>query len=713
VRRYCSRCLQTLGALDPDRCPGTACRTPRPGRGWPSFLTEGTTISERFIVREILGAGGAGITYRCEDLVENGDSALKVLHDDRRHGVLANRLAIEGELLELLVHKHIVPFHALRLVGEGPVYLATAYMPGGSLEGTLRRGGPLDGPTVLEVGRQLALALDFIHSQGIVHRDLKPGNVLIERSEPTPVVRLADFGIARVFRDQRVLPGPMGLTRTGVFIGTPEYAAPEQIRGEKGIGPAADAFALGALLHYAASGDALLKRSEIADWSAFRARRRDPSERPRLRDVTPAGLAVGHRAELEELDAIIDALMHPDADARVSLADVALAMGAAPSELAPRDLTPLAPRTLVSALDDGWFNDDGVDALVPRDDDDAIDEAAAIADLPNLADLTGLDATPTPAEPEIDQSLSGDPTIVVPRRATVPPPSSSLAVPPPSNGALPDPDPNSVPEWDDDEIDWPSPRKRRRNRLHAAVLGLAAMAAGIALAWPGGVPALIGDDAMDGLAEPVRDVVDQLATAAPTYTASSPWDGKRVLTGSAPVAHEPVDVKTVAVRPAPKQASAIPVAAKAASPARKPRTSSSSAPSEPTRSRTPQPVATAPARVVPQPARTTPQPAPAPVEEWARTPADERELPDVVREQVGRAHAEWIEDLVDRYDERARRYEESARNDAIRRAALFRAWDRQVEDAHDLVRGDDRLPDGADDADCASVEEDEVASAGR
>ena len=504
MRRYCSRCLQTIGALDPEHCPGPDCRSGRPARGWPSFLSEGTTIDERFIVHEILGAGGAGITYRCEDLVDDQTSALKVLHDDRRHGVLANRLAIEGELLELLVHPHIVPFHGLRLIGDGPVYLATRYMPGGSLEGALRRGGPLSPAAVVSVGRQLALALDFIHSQGIVHRDLKPGNVLIERTEPGMVVRLADFGIARVFRNHRPMAGLVGLTRTGMFIGTPEYAAPEQIRGEKGIGPAADAFALGALLHYAACGGALLKRSEMQDWTAFRDRRRDPSDRPRLVDEVPAGLAVGYREELLDLDAIIDALMHPDADARVSLADVALTLGASKSQLASRDLTPLAPRSLVSSLDDGWFNDDGVDALVPHDDaPDELEpsEPAPItpeeAALPNLAELISVPAV-----------SSGEPTMVVPRRA-VPAPSSNTVVPPPSSG-LPDPDPNSRPDWDDDEIDWPTPRRRRRNRMHAALMGLAAMLP--AARWPGPVGS-----------RPSSARTRSTASKIPCAAGSTPW----------------------------------------------------------------------------------------------------------------------------------------------------------------------------------------------
>jgi len=542
VRRYCSRCLRTIGSADPVRCPTPQCGSPRPARGWPGFLSLDQVLDERFVVREILGAGGAGITYRCEDRLDGGDIALKVLHDDRRHGVLANRLAIEGELLELLAHPHIVPFRGLRLVGEGPVYLATDFMRGGSLEGMLRRGGALTADVVRTIGLQLALALDYIHSQGIVHRDLKPGNVLVEDADPGALrVRLADFGIARVFRGQRVMQGPFGLTRTGVFIGTPEYAAPEQIRGEKEVGPAADAFALGALLHYAASLQPLLQRSEITDWDAFRAKKRDPSDRTRLVDCVDVGLMVGRRAQLEELDAIIDSLMQPDAEERGCLREVALALGATIGQLAPQDTLPIAPRSLVSALDEPWFIDDDVDALVPQ--------------APNLAELADEPAAPTVIEAMLAEQ-DAQPTITSARsleraaRASVEEPvavaaSTSEAAQPvvasveftsivPSDmgpEAVPPPsfDPEDELDSWDDGIDWPTPARRRRNRLHGALVIAAMMACGIALGWPGGPGALIGEGNLAKLGPTVSGWIEALATESPTFAPHAPWQGKKVV----------------------------------------------------------------------------------------------------------------------------------------------------------------------------------------
>lgn len=715
MRRYCSRCLQTIGALDPDRCASSQCRAPRPARGWPSFHAVDDVLSERFRVLEILGAGGAGITYRCFDLHAETDVAVKVLHDDRRHGVLANRLAIEGELLELLDHPHIVPFRGLRLVGDGPLWIATGFMPGGSLEGRLRRGGALRADTVMRLGRQLALALDFIHAQGIVHRDLKPGNVLIEvLHEDDLAVRLADFGIARVFRDQRPVLGGYNLTRTGVFIGTPEYAAPEQIRGERGIGPAADAFALGALLHFAASQQPLLKRSEISDWEAFRKRRRDPSSRSRLVDAVAPGLVVGYRAQLEELDAIIDALLHPDAAERISMAEVALALGARPDQLANQDVLPLAPRSLVSALDDPWF-DDSVDALVPAEllDDDTPPQPAASpvgdapdpgATLPNLAALPGLSQLSSLPDPSVEDHptvLADAPVVAASEPVSVEdvpelpvdPPIALARVPRPAADEVPDAVPAPGADWEKD-IDWPTPRRRRRNRLHAALLVLLAVGAGVALAWPGGPRALVDDRLLARVEQPVRGWIDALRTAPPAYTPSAPWEGKRVIVGEVAEKSPPPPAAEVArqepaQRPAPRQpapqesapAKPLPVAASVLpggevpveEPALRPAPRSDDL------------------RPVGKPAKVAKRPASAPagaVEAWSADPDDPREVGEVVADEAGRAHAEWLTRLAreaEDADARAARYQKAAEQDAARRAALFRAWEHQLEEAQGFV----------------------------
>ena len=454
------------------------------------FLSEGDLVDNRWLVLEILGMGGAGITYRCVDEATGEEVALKYLHSDRRSGVLAHRLAIEGEVLELLNHPNIVPFRSLKVGGTGPCYLATAHQVGGSLDGWIRRSGPLSPRAVLAVGRQLALALDYVHAGGIVHRDLKPGNVLVEVVDAdAPVVRLADFGIARIYRSAR---GEMSITRTGAFIGTPEYAAPEQIRGEKGIGPAADAFALGALLHFAASGRPLLSRKSILDWDAFRAREWDPADRPRLQSLADEP---NEASFLALLDRVIDSLMSESPADRMAIADAALALGAMHDELSPENQPALHPATLVSMHEDWSDLDapeevDGIDALVPS------------VEVPTLSDRLGE---------------------TIPNLAAVPEPPSEVT----SAVWL---SPASEMRGEED-VQWPPPYVRQRRRV--VRLGMTAMLLVVGLlAWPGGLAALVGPDAVATLPAPMQRFVAAVSPTPVDLDALAALGDEPVLTSS-------------------------------------------------------------------------------------------------------------------------------------------------------------------------------------
>jgi serine/threonine protein kinase len=120
-------------------------------------------------------------------------------------------------------------------------WLATAYVPGISVEDAVRRYGPMPADSVRVLGFCVARAVAAIHAVGLVHRDLKPGNVLLTAQGP----KVIDFGIARGV-------GEEGLTKTGMVAGSPPYMAPEQlVTGE--FGPASDVFSLGSILHYAAT----------------------------------------------------------------------------------------------------------------------------------------------------------------------------------------------------------------------------------------------------------------------------------------------------------------------------------------------------------------------------------------------------------------------------------------------------------------------------
>ncbi|WP_107099101.1 serine/threonine-protein kinase, partial [Streptomyces kanamyceticus] len=188
-----------------------------------------------------LGAGGMGVVYLAHT-PGGRPIALKAVRDE---------FAADPEFRRRFAHevasaRSIHGLFTAQVVDSGvdapTPWLATAYVPGLSLQEVVRRHGPLPVRTVLLLVAGIAEALQAIHWAGVVHRDLKPANVLIAEDGP----RVIDFGIARA-------ADATGLTGTGLRIGTAAYMAPEQARG-LAVTPATDVFALGALAAYVAGG---------------------------------------------------------------------------------------------------------------------------------------------------------------------------------------------------------------------------------------------------------------------------------------------------------------------------------------------------------------------------------------------------------------------------------------------------------------------------
>jgi serine/threonine-protein kinase len=196
-------------------------------------------------VEAVLGRGGMGIVYQARHLRLNRIVALKML----LAGVYAGpkdlaRFLREAEAEASLRHPHIVQVHD---VGEhdGRPYFTMEYVEGGSLAEKLR-GTPQPASQAAALLATLAEAVHVAHQGGIVHRDLKPANVLLT-ADGTP--KITDFGLAHH------LQGGAGLTLSGVPVGTPNYMAPEQARGQtRAIGPAVDIYALGAILYELLTG---------------------------------------------------------------------------------------------------------------------------------------------------------------------------------------------------------------------------------------------------------------------------------------------------------------------------------------------------------------------------------------------------------------------------------------------------------------------------
>ena len=215
---------------------GTAA--PRPWTAQPPHLSG-------YEVQDELGRGGMGVVYRAWDQSLHRPVALKMLlAGDFARPDERERFGREAEAAAGLRHPNIVQvYHVGEL--EGRPYFMMEFVEGGSL-GERLAVAPLAAGPVAALIATLAEAAQAAHDRGIVHRDLKPGNVLLT-ADGTP--KIADFGLARRLDDGA------SLTRSGVPLGTPNYMAPEQALGlTHSIGPAADVYAMGAILYEALTG---------------------------------------------------------------------------------------------------------------------------------------------------------------------------------------------------------------------------------------------------------------------------------------------------------------------------------------------------------------------------------------------------------------------------------------------------------------------------
>ncbi|MCW2902167.1 MAG: serine/threonine protein kinase [Streptosporangiaceae bacterium] len=190
-----------------------------------------------------IGRGGMGTVYLAESEVGQR-AAIKVINPDLADDPsFRDRFRREVESARRVRRFCTAPVLDAQLDGA-PLFIVTEYVNGPNLDEFVRGSGPMRGSTLDHLAVGVATALTAIHGAGVVHRDLKPANVLLSSLGP----RVIDFGIARA------LDSAADATRTGHFIGTPAYMAPEIIEGERAT-PASDVFAWGAVVAFAGTGE--------------------------------------------------------------------------------------------------------------------------------------------------------------------------------------------------------------------------------------------------------------------------------------------------------------------------------------------------------------------------------------------------------------------------------------------------------------------------
>jgi hypothetical protein len=188
-----------------------------------------------------LGRGGMGVVYKARQLGLNRPCALKMILAGGHAGAdeLA-RFRTEAEAIARLQHPHIVQVYEIG-TQEGRPFFSLEYCAGGSLDRRLN-GKPIDPREAAALVKALAEAMAAAHGANVIHRDLKPANVLLSCAVGLGSPKVTDFGLAKKLDEA-------GQTRTGAVMGTPSYMAPEQAAGRKDVGPAADVYALGAILY--------------------------------------------------------------------------------------------------------------------------------------------------------------------------------------------------------------------------------------------------------------------------------------------------------------------------------------------------------------------------------------------------------------------------------------------------------------------------------
>lgn len=232
----------------------------------------------RYKVVEMLGTGAMGIVLKGVEPHTGEEVAIKLLASELvKDNVAIQRMAQEAQLLSHLKHPNIPETYNFGTLDNGRAYLVMEFVQGETLESYVERKGtaPLD--MTINVGLQLAHAMQAAHTEGIVHRDLKPPNVMLGKVDDKLSIKVLDFGVARILSDSR------RLTKTGEAVGSPIFMSPEQCQG-KPMDHRSDMYSYAIILFYCLTGRFPHKASNLHDTFVMKT----TLECPKIKDFNPA-----------------------------------------------------------------------------------------------------------------------------------------------------------------------------------------------------------------------------------------------------------------------------------------------------------------------------------------------------------------------------------------------------------------------------------------
>ena len=227
-------------------------------------LDVGSVIADTYVIEALVGRGGMGSVFLASHKRLPGKQvAIKLLHAEMIEDDVLARFRREAEIASRLGHPNIVTVHDFNVTPDGTPYLVLEYLQGESLAQRLR-AGPLPIDQILSIVRQIGSALAAAHRGGIVHRDLKPQNIFLVPTEVdgqhVEIAKVLDFGISKIRGSETVK------TQESTLLGTPQYMAPEQARGEHAsCDERTDVFAFGAIVYEMLCGHPAFQGASIPE----------------------------------------------------------------------------------------------------------------------------------------------------------------------------------------------------------------------------------------------------------------------------------------------------------------------------------------------------------------------------------------------------------------------------------------------------------------